>query len=749
MWTLSGNVPVCGRVERRRGQGRTWQAGSALLARARALHSDANDVAATCEVRKSEARSKVKAVRAELVRRQLATIPVTRLRETTQGRLRLGPLEAAGYRTVADVASALPSRLEWVQGVGVQTASQTVAAARQLAAAVEESIAFRLDPDDKQPLQTDLLAALWAYEQAERLTSRLRDQIEDLSATLAPLVDEAARTGSRVKMFFGRTSRRTAAHDALQRLERLLGEPTVQFLHAALTDALAAFGRPLPDSDALWRDYETRASDYYALLGQLGDIDLDADAAQGFLAAEIAARVHAQELDNTLLKVSLRGYQAFGAKFALVQRRSILGDEMGLGKTIEAIAALAHLRSTGAAHFLVVCPASVLLNWTNEISRRSELLAHRVHGGRREVGLQDWTRQGGVAVTTFESLRALSLPEDVRIAMLVVDEAHYVKNPAALRSQAVSQSIAMADRVLFLTGTPMENRVEEFRNLVDYLQPQIATSVKHIDGVAGATAFRKAVAPVYLRRNQTDVLAELPERLEMQDWVEFGDDDFAAYRAAVASGNFMAMRRAAYAPGMEGSAKLTRLLEIVGESAANDWKVVVFSYFRDVLETIGTAIGPRVLAPLTGSVPPTRRQSLVDEFTACDGHAVLVSQIQAGGVGLNMQAASVVILAEPQWKPSSEEQAIARCHRMGQVRRVRVHRLLAKDSVDQRMLEILQTKASLFEEYVRQSDLKDASPDAIDVSDVESARDIVSEAEAQRRIIEIERERLGLTAQPL
>jgi SNF2 family DNA or RNA helicase len=116
---------------------------------------------------------------------------------------------------------------------------------------------------------------------------------------------------------------------------------------------------------------------------------------------------------------------------------------------------------------------------------------------------------------------------------------------------------------------------------------------------------------------------------------------------------------------------------------------------------------------------------------------VLVSQVQAGGVGLNMQAASVVVLVEPQWKPSAEEQAIARCHRMGQVRRVHVHRLLAEDSVDQLMLEVLARKGALVDAYVRESDLKDASTEAVDGS---------TSAEDERRILANERERLGLAA---
>jgi SNF2 family DNA or RNA helicase len=189
-------------------------------------------------------------------------------------------------------------------------------------------------------------------------------------------------------------------------------------------------------------------------------------------------------------------------------------------------------------------------------------------------------------------------------------------------------------------------------------------------------------------------------------------------------------------------------VEIVEEASANDRKVVVFSYFRHVLDRVAAVLGSVALGPLTGSTPPIQRQALVDEFGARRGPAVLVSQIQAGGVGLNIQAASVVILTEPQWKPTIEDQAIARCHRMGQVRSVDVHRLLAEDTVDQRMLEILATKAVLFDEYVRRSELKDHSPDAVDISDLKATDEVGTQVEAERRIIELERKRLRMEAEP-
>src|SRR5260370_41425593 len=165
---------------------------------------------------------------------------------------------------------------------------------------------------------------------------------------------------------------------------------------------------------------------------------------------------------------------------------------MGCGKTVEAIAALAHLRAGGAKHFLVICPASVLVNWLREVASHSSLRPHRLHGAERDANLRAWLAGGGVGVTTFEALQGLELPPRLNVAMLVVDEAHYVKNPDTLRSAAVRAWTDRVDRVLFLTGTPMENRVEEFRNPVGYLQPGLVGSVGAIDAVAGSEPFRRA-----------------------------------------------------------------------------------------------------------------------------------------------------------------------------------------------------------------------------------------------------------------
>ncbi|MGH3902695.1 MAG: DEAD/DEAH box helicase, partial [Pseudonocardiaceae bacterium] len=599
--------------------------------------------------------------------------------------------------------------LHAVPGVGPQTVQQAVDAARLAAAQVHRDTRFRFDPDRRDPGQTQLLATLAAIRAVDSTAASLSGPLQVFTTQTAPLVVEAERAASRFKMLLPGRAKKNAALRALAQLDAILADPGVHSLQEVLPQRERAVDPNAYEPAQLWQEYATDAASVNAVLSTVGaqpDLD-DGEAARGFIPEELRQQINAIPLDTSLLTATLRGYQVFGAQYAIHQERSILGDEMGLGKTVQALAVFAHLTAKGQRRFLVVCPASVQINWLNETAKHSRLIAHSLHGADRDRAARRWLREGGVAVTTFSTLARL--PAEVRtagVAALVVDEAHYVKNPDAARSKVVATVAGKAQRMLFMTGTPMENRVEEFRNLVGYLQPRIAARVDATDALAGARAFRRAVAPVYLRRNQDDVLTELPEKIEVEDWVQLSPEDAAAYASAVRSRNLMEMRQAAFRSAR--SAKLERLLEIVEEAAEDGMKVVVFSYFRAVLATVGRALGASVAGEINGSVAPVVRQQIVDDFTGRHGHAVLLGQIEAGGVGINMQAASVVVIAEPQWKPSTENQAVARAHRMGQIRTVQVHRLLAKGSVDERMREIQENKTLLFDEFARKSDAKDA-----------------------------------------
>ena len=730
------------------------------VARGGRLHEAAQAVADDHARAVAAVRHALEPIHDELARHELDVIPVARLKDVTEGRLRLGEVEKGGFRTVGQVLDAGPYRLRQLPGVGQQTADQTVAAARRIADAVRDTIAVHIDVDRPEPRTTALVMALGVLVEAGDEARRAVDAAKALTERLGPLLTEAGPAAGRLRMLFAGQAKRDRALTAVAEIRTLTEQAEQDGVPELLAQASVDLLRRPESEVAALVDFELRSAEYYGLLAELSGRAPDPAAAEGFLPDEVAERVRNQTLDDTHRRVSLRGYQAFGTRFALAQRRTILGDEMGLGKTIQAIAALAHLATGGQCHFMVVCPASVLINWTRETEKRSALRVTPLHGPERQEAFGDWKGRGGVAVTTFDALRGFPVPGGGELGMLVVDEAHYVKNPATRRSRTVSEWAEHCDRVLFMTGTPMENRVEEFRSLVRILQPGLAETVDEHDSVAGSKAFRKAVAPVYLRRNQQDVLTELPALQHTDEWEEPSAADEEAYREAVRAGNFMAMRRAAYARPKH-SAKLDRLREIAEEAAENGLKVVVFSAFRDVLAVVREALaladatgaadpadpsgladpaedGPgggrlngRVFGPISGSVPPARRQQLVDDFAAAPGHAVLLSQIEAGGVGLNMQAASVVILCEPQLKPTVEHQAVARAHRMGQVRSVRVHRLLSTGGVDERLVRMLENKTRLFDAYARRSAVAESTPDAVDISDLALARRIVEEEQAR------------------
>lgn len=492
----------------------------------------------------------------------------------------------------------------------------------------------------------------------------------------------------------------------------------------------------------LWQEFQQSAARFYAFLEKFlnQEIDLAQVTKGNVLSDEILANIQAFQLNTDKLKVSLRGWQEFGAKYALVQQKVLLGDEMGLGKTIEALAVLTHLADRDARYFLVVCPASIMINWMREIKAHSELIGFLVHGVERELILENWKMSGGVAVTTYETLQRLDFSDMEELDALIVDEAHYIKNPAAKRSRRVFELTKKSLYTMYMTGTPIENNLTEMLNLIGELNPEIAGKMKDNPRFLNVELYKKEIAPVYLRRNREDVLTELPELTQMEEWEEFGKEEANIYQQAVVYGKFMLMRRAAW-QGKEPSKspKLNRLMEICEEAKANQKKVIVFSFFKSVIEIVAEALGESAVEAITGSVNSQRRQEILDEFKQNPAKNVLIAQVQAGGVGLNIQVASIVVFCEPQLKPSLETQAIARAYRMGQTQNVFVYRLLTDDSVDERLMEVLGNKQDLFDQYAKDSLIGETAPQAKDIS----------EKSVMKQIVQMERERLLGTVEDL
>ncbi len=648
------------------------------------------------------------ALRKAEAQKVIAEMPIDRLKDATRERVRISPLSDAGIATVQDVFT-YANRLASIPGIGATSAHRIRGAAQTLWQTTYEEMPVRIDIAKPTPQTFDLVQHLATWDAARKTKNATRDLAR--AEALTPLAQALDPRVTHLAIFGDSTDEFTSAVEAVA-------------LRAQSISGTAAGSAPADP----WQDFLARPADYFAMLQELGFLTEDEDAVLGGLPEEVVAAVREFELETEHLSVSLRGYQGFAARFALVQRKVIIGDEMGLGKTIEALAVLAHLRAKGSHHSLVVCPAAVVTNWVREVQAKSALHVHRLHGPGRDAALRSWRRNGGVAVTTYDSLGWLEphLDQVEELACVVLDEAHYIKNPSALRAQRSARVIDHAERAVLLSGTPLENRVEEFRTLVGYIRPDLIVDASELR----PRLFRQQVAPVYLRRNQEDVLTELPELVEVDEWLPLSRADALAYRDAVMAGNFQAMRQAAMLQGGE-SEKLQRLVEVVEEAEDNGRKVIVFSNYLSVLDEVAAALSGAVFGPLTGAVPAAKRQAMVDDFTAAEAGAVLVSQIVAGGVGLNIQAASVVVICEPQLKPTTEWQAIARARRMGQLQSVQVHRLLSEEGVDVRIMQILAKKRELFADFAAISDTAEAAPEAFDVSEAELVREVIA-SERQR-----------------
>lgn len=634
----------------------------------------------------------------------LQTVSVDELNREKKG-FRVKSLHDAGFHTIADILKAHPYQLAAINGISPEGAQEIKNAAEQLAAAAQKGMKIRLSADDKNPDSTALITALYQYKKILPAVSMAADFRRSYDAELTRAIAAAKPASGGLRWLFSSSAKKDEADAACATLSQILSADHIAPLNAAL-DSLkrAGFANPYE----AWDDFTRDSISYINLLESVEPDRVGGGEEIYGLPEELAQSVEEVELDLTGLNCTLRRYQEWGVKYAVARRRILLGDEMGLGKTVQAIAVMVHLRNKGATHFAVVCPASVLTNWCREIAKHSDLGVIKVHGSGKEAALQQWLMQGGVAVTTYETTAVFDFEDSFRLTMLTVDEAHYIKNPSAQRTGNVKRLCAHAERLLFMTGTALENRVGEMATLINILNPQVAAEIQPMLSISSAPRFREAVAPVYYRRKREDVLTELPELVESCEWCNLLPEEKKIYQEAIAEQNFMAARRVSWnVDDLEHSSKARRLLEIVEDAREQERKVLIFSFFLDTVAKIAALLGASCLEPITGSVSPARRQEIIDEFDKAPAGSALVAQIQSGGTGLNIQSASVVIMCEPQLKPSIENQAISRAYRMGQARSVLVYRLLCDDTVDERIMDILAQKQSEFDAFADESKAAD------------------------------------------
>ena len=506
-----------------------------------------------------------------------------------------------------------------------------------------------------------------------------------------------------------------------------------------IRDELHLDRSPEGNLDAVKQDFIQNGALYFTLIEKLSG--QSANYATATLPKAIVEQVLNYPLVTKNLLVKMRKYQDFGTKYILSYRNVLLGDEMGLGKTIQAIAVANHLYQIGQRHAIVVCPLSILENWKSEIHKWSKLNAYTYRGAKakRDKEYDAWLYNGGILLTNYEQCFHLVKKKDKpAIDLLVVDEAHYIKNPQTNRAKHVKELANIAEYKLFMSGTPLENNLVEMMQLIDILNPTLSKQIRKDQNRLTIEQFKERLATVYLRRKRKEVLQELPKMSIIERWSSFTDEEQKFYDKCVDEaslsglGALVKMRRAAFID--DESEKIAQIKEIAQEAKDMNRKVIVFSFFKNsVLKRLAMLLPTSMEDVLSGDLSPGNRQKLIDKFNQSTTSNVLLAQIEAGGVGLNIQTANIVILCEPQWKPSTEQQAISRVYRMGQTRDVIVYRLLTKDSIDESMVDLIDIKQDIFDTYANDSALQDAfkkheSDEAI--------------KEKQKKILEIEKKRL-------
>ncbi|MBX3161231.1 MAG: DEAD/DEAH box helicase [Deltaproteobacteria bacterium] len=442
----------------------------------------------------------------------------------------------------------------------------------------------------------------------------------------------------------------------------------------------------------------------------------------------------------------LRPYQQRGLDWLAFCRRAglgcVLADDMGLGKTIQALAAIgarpeersaegARQAKTGG-QTLVVAPTSVLFNWLAELRKfRPDLVVATYHGSRRALD-----PAADVVVTSYPILRndsdELAEPQWDTV---ILDESQTIKNPDSQVARAAYR--LKARWRLTLSGTPIENRLDELWSQLHFTNPgllggrtdfQDRWAEPIVAGNAGAAArLRERIRPFVLRRMKAEVARELPPRTDAVMYVELDDNERVTYdaiRAATqreivalleAGGGVMAaleallrLRQAAchtaLLPGnVRGgaapatSSKLERLREALEDAVADGHRALVFSQWTSLLDLIEPHLTDAGIkfTRLDGSTPSERRGDIVREFSAADGPHVMLLSLKAGGTGLNLTAADHVFLVDPWWNPAVEDQAADRAHRIGQDKPVMVYRMVARDTVEERILELQAKKRAL------------------------------------------------------
>ncbi len=412
----------------------------------------------------------------------------------------------------------------------------------------------------------------------------------------------------------------------------------------------------------------------------------------------------------------------------------ILADDMGLGKTLEIISFLAS--DLAKKPTLIVCPMSLVYNWENECMKWNlNLPVHLIIGAANErehiISTINY-KEKAIYITSYDSLR-----RDVELYMeqfrfVIADEAQYIKNQNALKSTAIKQ--IHSDMNFALTGTPIENGLADLWSIFDYLMPGYLADYNHFksryealimhDDEEALELLRMRVQPFILRRTKKDVLKELPDKIEEVYYCKMDSEQeriYLSYKNDIKEnlkegGNqilalITRLRQICITPELIydqefSSAKLALALELITRAISSSHRILVFSQFASVFPILANMLAASGIKYyiLDGTTKPHKRVELVDGFNNDDSIKVFMISLKAGGTGLNLIGADMVIHLDPWWNVSAENQATDRAYRIGQTRNVHVLKLVCKDTIEEKVLLLQKAKNELAKNIIHSED---------------------------------------------
>ena len=439
----------------------------------------------------------------------------------------------------------------------------------------------------------------------------------------------------------------------------------------------------------------------------------------------------------------LRPYQVYGFKWLKTLSAAgfggILADEMGLGKTLQAIALMESLKDDGVSDpDLVVCPASLVYNWQEEIKRFSPKLKSCVLSGTAGVRKEELEKlkkktksSPDIYITSYDSLRKdITLYEKLNFNVVILDEAQYIKNQKAGMTKAVK--VLKGTHRFAMTGTPIENRLAELWSIFDFLMPgflygynefskRYETPIAKAKDPVAAENLKNMVRPFILRRLKSEVLKDLPDKLEEIRYVRFEEDQRKIYDGQVVKlkkiiqssdsnnedkirilAELTKLREICCDPSLlfedynGESAKRKGCIDLINSAISGGHRMLVFSQFKSMLELLEEDLKENGISyyMITGSTPKELRVRMVHDFNEGDVPVFLIS-LKAGGTGLNLTGADVVIHYDPWWNLAAQNQATDRAHRIGQKNTVTVYKMIMKDTIEEKILDLQEAKKDL------------------------------------------------------